>query len=132
MVDICEQFCEGSKRKCIEEANMQVELKGVLSVDYKLKKQAGDEGLMHVIYYAEPDSLDAANNPKALADGNSNRAEWKTLNELKEFQESDLFDDPQLIQWAEYLENGGYVHPVGMFGPESQGGTAEGSASFTI
>ena len=76
---------------------MQVELKGVLSVDYKLKKQVGDKGVILVIYYAEPSSLEAANNPKDYANQKSNRAEWKTLNELKEFQESDLFDDPQLI-----------------------------------
>ena len=108
-VDYGEKFGDGGRRECVEEANVEVDLKGVLSIDYALRSGAGDKARMRVIYYAEPVSLEAANNPKDWVDKESQKAEWKTLDELKEFEKKRLNRGKELLHWAEYLENGGHI-----------------------
>ena len=39
---------------------------------------------------------------------------------------------PELLNWAQYLEKGGHIYPMSMFGAEGEGGTATDSASFTL
>ena len=84
-VDHGETFAEGGVRECIEEANVHVNIKGVLNVDY-FSRVNGDKAKMRMFYYAEPVSLEAANNPKNWVDRESQKAEWKTLAELKVMQ----------------------------------------------
>ena len=69
-VDYGEQFDQAGIRECIEEAGMQVTIKGILNVDYMSKVQ-GDRAFMRMIYYAEPLSLEAANSPKSHSDKES-------------------------------------------------------------
>ena len=62
-VDYGETFEQAAKRECVEEAGMEVELKGVLCADYSPHVR-GDKAKMRMVYFAEPVSLEAANNPK--------------------------------------------------------------------
>ena len=64
-MDWGETFEVGGKRECIEEAGMQVQLKGVLNVDYYTTLREGHKTMLRMIYYAEPVSLEAADNPKS-------------------------------------------------------------------
>ena len=118
---------------------MEINLKGVLSVEYHDKGKYNNY-MIRSIYYAEPVSLEAAQNPKNWVDSESQRAEWVTLDYLKSLDKFKNLRGPELMQWAEYLENGGHIYPTQMFDvQEGQGGDTwrnsvgvEGSASFTI
>ena len=55
-VDYGETFDEGGIRECIEEANVHVNIKGVLNVDYSSRVN-GDKSKMRMFYYCEPVSL---------------------------------------------------------------------------
>ena len=53
-VDYNESFIDAAKRECLEEAGVQVDLKGVLRVEHGV---GGEEARMRVIFYGEPTSL---------------------------------------------------------------------------
>ena len=83
-MDYGEQFGKAGIRECIEEANMEVKLVGVLNLNY-FHRANTDKAKMRTFYYAEPVDLEAADRPKDWVDRESQKAEWKTLDELKEF-----------------------------------------------
>ena len=84
-VDAGEDFVTASKREAAEEANMELEYKGLLAAQmYPINPNHGSK-MMRVVLYAEPVSLEAANNPKNFMDSESECAEWKTLAELEEY-----------------------------------------------
>ena len=39
---------------------------------------------------------------------------------------------PELLDWAEYLEGGGHMYPLSMFGIEGEVTPAASSASFSL
>ena len=77
-VDHHETFEVGARRECIEEAGVEVEIKGVLKIDHK---SLADRVKMRVIFYAEPVDHDVI--PKQEPDDESNGAEWVTVDEFK-------------------------------------------------
>ena len=83
-VDRGETFAMAATRECLEEAGIQVELKGLLKVDYRLVggEGGGDSARMRVVYYAEPVSLQQAHSLKKVPDQESNGAKWVTVHDL--------------------------------------------------
>ena len=77
-VDAGETFSVAAKRECLEEAGIDIELKGLLGIDYRLFNEAGFK--MRVIFYAEP--IDADQVPKQVEDSESVEARYVTLNEF--------------------------------------------------
>ena len=75
-VDKGETFSMAAKRECMEEANMDIELKGVLKIEHKASNNSKYK--MRVIFYAEPVSLEATNAFKTEPDSESNEARWVT------------------------------------------------------
>ena len=130
-VDFGESFEAGGLRECVEEANVQVTIKGVLNVDY-FSRVNGDKAKMRMIYYCEPVSLEAANNPKDWVDRESQKAEWKTVAELEELKRKKMLRGAELLNWATYLESGGHIYPKSMFGDEGEDCNPASSASFTL
>ena len=51
-VDSGETFRDGAKRKCIEEAGVQINLLGIIKIEYIMGND--DLGKMRVVFYAEP------------------------------------------------------------------------------
>ena len=88
-VDAGELPDQAAKRECIEEAGMKIEIKGMLSIESFPPQAESNKNatMMRFIYYAEPVSLEAAENPKDTADRESILAAWKTLDELIQFQQ---------------------------------------------
>lgn len=62
-VDLGESFEEAAKRECMEEAGIEINLKGVLRVEHKV---TGDKARMRVVFFAEP--IDENQHPKSIAD----------------------------------------------------------------
>ena len=106
-------------RECLEEASIEVELKGVLRVDHSVKN---DHAKMRVIFYAEPTSLEMCEKIKTVADTESEEARWVTIQEIHELgKTSPGLRGEELIEWAAYLERGGQVWPLSMFGKKEIG-----------
>ena len=103
-VDHGESFITAAKRETVEEAGMEVDCKGWLSVESYKPTGKHSAKMMRCVLYAEPASLDAANNPKNQIDRESERAEWKTLAELEEFGRKKMLRAPEPLIWARYLE----------------------------
>ena len=77
-IDAGENFMQGAKRECLEEAGIDVDLKGILRVDYGVQ---GDQARMRAIFYAEPSTPEQARSLKTVADSESVMAKWVTLDE---------------------------------------------------
>ena len=76
---------------------------------------------MRVIFYALPTTLEMCNQVKKVADKESEEARWVTIEELKELGKGDPgLRGRELLEWAVYLEMGGQVWPIQMFGLEGQ------------
>ena len=116
-VDYGQSFTEAAHRECIEEAGIDVDLKGVLKVDHGVN---GDNARMRVIFYAEPKSLEEAHKFKTVPDEESDGARWVTLPELVQIGDTDKngLRGGELLDWGTYLEQGGHVYPMAMFGKE--------------
>ena len=88
---------------------------------------------MRVIFYAEPKNLEEAHKFKTVPDEESVEARWVSLSELQKLSE----DKPglrggELLDWGTYLEKGGLVFPLGMFGDEGKVLQTEKAKAFTI
>ena len=60
-VDYGEPFETAAHRECLEEAGIQVDLKGILRIDHEVH---GKNCRMRLIYYAEPKSIEEAHKNK--------------------------------------------------------------------
>jgi phosphatase NudJ len=124
-VDEGETFAQAGHRECLEEAGIKVILKGLLRIDHSLRFRSVDQCRMRVIFYAEPESLEEAHNIKKVADSESLEARWVTIDDLHALaKESPGLRSNDLVYWATYLENGGHVFPLAMFGEEGELQTA--------
>jgi len=115
-VDAGETFVTAAHRETLEEAGIEISLKGVLRVEHSL--MGPDSARMRVIFYAEP--KDQKQEPKKVADKESEEARWVTLEELLKLgQERPGLRGNELLEWGAYLEEGGYIAPMGFFEKES-------------
>lgn len=113
-VDAGELMCVAAKRETLEEAGIDVELKGILSVEYN---PVGKDHKQHnivrlrVIYYAEPSALGLTQLPKSIPDFESVGACWCSAEEI--FHKIKLRgSEPK--QWVRYLQGGGAVYPLSL------------------
>lgn len=110
-VDAGQNFVDAAIRETIEEAGIEINIKGVLGVEHTLS--AVDEARLRVIFYAEPKYLDLP--PKSIPDEESDGAEWKSLTEIESLR---MVPPPQglrgeeLLHWGRYVENGGFIAPI--------------------
>lgn len=110
-VDAGQNFVDAAIRETVEEAGVDVDIKGVLGVEHTLSDV--DQARLRVIFYAEPKDPSAA--PKSVPDEESDGAEWKSVEEIAEL---DAIPPPQglrggeLLRWARYIQNGGLIAPI--------------------
>ena len=126
-VDAGETFRTAAKRECLEEAGVEIVLKGIIAMDHHMFDKQGVK--MRVVFYAEPADPDCI--PKQKADKESNGAEWLSL---QEFAMKENIRGDELIIYGQYLEKGGQITPLS-FMCEGHDGAAEMDSSkkvFTI
>eukprot|EP01006_Ploeotia_vitrea_P015543 TRINITY_DN44895_c0_g1_i1.p3 TRINITY_DN44895_c0_g1~~TRINITY_DN44895_c0_g1_i1.p3 ORF type:complete len:117 (+),score=61.81 TRINITY_DN44895_c0_g1_i1:199-549(+) len=98
----------------MEEAGLEVELKGVLRVEYSPGQQYAR---LRVVFYAEPKDLDAK--PKTVPDKESNGARWVTLDDLAQLaKQKPGLRGQELVLWGRYLRDGGPVYPMSVVSTE--------------
>ena len=114
-VDPPESFFEAAIREAKEEAGIDIELKGILRIEYNIQEDHFQR--IKVIFYSEP--KDENQKPKDFADSESELAEWKTLEEIVALKDGEPgWRGPELYQWAKYLEEGGAIYPLSMLSLE--------------
>jgi 8-oxo-dGTP pyrophosphatase MutT (NUDIX family) len=115
-VDPGERFMEAAKRETIEEAGIDIELKGILGIEYNPcgmdRRQTSYFVRMRVIYYAEPSEKGLRQLPKSRPDFESAGACWASFEEIQSNRVKLRGAEPR--KWAKYLEDGGMVFPLSL------------------
>lgn len=113
-VDPGENFVQAAHRETLEEAGVAITLRGILRVEHTTK--GSSHARMRVIFFAEPSDPDQP--PKSEPDDESNGAAWVTLEELQAMHKKRVLRGGELLEWAEYLNKGGVVFPMGILTEE--------------
>mmetsp|Transcript_14580 Transcript_14580/g.21977 ORF Transcript_14580/g.21977 Transcript_14580/m.21977 type:complete len:351 (+) Transcript_14580:100-1152(+) len=109
-VDAGETFVAAATRETLEEAGINIEVKGILSIDHSPQCDGDDYyAKMRVIFYAEP--IDASQVPKSIPDFESAGACWCSYQQIMSGLKL-RGSEPK--QWASYLENGGQIFPLSL------------------
>ncbi|KAJ3084745.1 hypothetical protein HK100_009257 [Physocladia obscura] len=111
-VDIGESLANAALRETLEEAGVDVELKGILRVEYTPSPHSSQSRL-RVIYYAEPKDLTP---PKCIPNYESAGACWVSLEQLKLLHLRG--DEP--IKWFQYVADGGAIWPLSILATERE------------
>lgn len=123
-VDRGQTFVDAAHAETWEEAGLQVELKGILSVEHTLKTDS--DARMRVVFYAEP--VDPAAPPKSEPDSESMGAAWMTVEELRAKEgvpPPTGLRGRELLHWATFIERGGPIAPITLLQQEQEGPSAE-------
>eukprot|EP00211_Chloroparvula_japonica_P008352 CAMPEP_0119146320 /NCGR_PEP_ID=MMETSP1310-20130426/38716_1 /TAXON_ID=464262 /ORGANISM="Genus nov. species nov., Strain RCC2339" /LENGTH=158 /DNA_ID=CAMNT_0007138199 /DNA_START=209 /DNA_END=685 /DNA_ORIENTATION=- len=111
-----DDFVETAKKETMEEAGINVELKGILRVEQSFTLH----GLrQRVIFYGEPADLEEE--PKSEPDSESMGAQWMDFEEIKKKNKvppPQGMRGPEPFEWAEYLINGGPIYPLSILAKE--------------
>ncbi len=114
-VDPPETFHEAAIREAKEEAGIDVELKGVLRIEYNVLEDHFQR--IKVIFYSEP--IDENQKPKDVEDSESELAQWLSLKEITALEDGvPGWRGPELYDWAKYLDEGGVIYPLSMLSVE--------------
>mmetsp|Transcript_20441 Transcript_20441/g.20561 ORF Transcript_20441/g.20561 Transcript_20441/m.20561 type:complete len:366 (+) Transcript_20441:151-1248(+) len=111
-VDAGESLTAAALRETKEEAGIDIELKGILSLEYDARE--GNRGnssyiRIRIIFYAEP--IDVHQIPKSCPDFESAGACWCSEEEIKSILKL-RGNEPRI--WVKYLSRGGVIHPLSL------------------
>lgn len=108
-----ESFPEAAIRETLEEASIDIDLKGVLKNEHNFSAD-GSFLRYRVIFYGEP--KDEGQKPKSVPDSESLEARWCTLTELRKLSmQPPYLRGQELLEWGEYIEKGGTIYPLDIF-----------------
>lgn len=110
-VDPGDSFYDAAVRETQEEAGIDVDIKGILRVEYS-KNSYGSQSnsRMRVIFYAEP--KDENQKPKSIPDKESLEGRYVTVKEFVKFKK---IRGPEIVEWGSYLDKGGLIYPLEFF-----------------
>jgi 8-oxo-dGTP pyrophosphatase MutT (NUDIX family) len=114
-VDAGELMSEAARRETLEEAGVDVQLKGILSVEYNpIGKDSSQRNIvrMHVVFYAEPSEAGLRQLPKSVPDFESVGACWCSVADINSSKIKLRGHEPK--KWANYLQAGGVVYPLSL------------------
>jgi ADP-ribose pyrophosphatase YjhB (NUDIX family) len=110
LVEPNEDFIQGAKRETMEEAGVEIELKGVLRVEHSLMGK--QSARMRVIFYA----ISCTDNPKQISDDESELAAWLSVREIQDLNNTKPgLRGNEIIDWPIYIEKGGLIAPIDFF-----------------
>jgi 8-oxo-dGTP pyrophosphatase MutT (NUDIX family) len=113
-VDPGELPTEAAKRETKEEAGIDIDIKGLLAVEYNpvgLDHHQNHLVRMRIVFYAEPSSLGLTQLPKSQPDFESVGACWCSLEEI---QDKIKLRGKEPKRWANYLLEGGTIYPLSL------------------
>lgn len=113
-LEVGENFYEAAHREVWEEAKVKMEIKGVLRVEHSVEQNFAR---MRVIFYAES----SEDNPKSVADKESVRAIWCNMDEILKLNTVKPYHrGSEIVNWPEYILNGGKIYPCSIFTDEKE------------
>lgn len=101
-----ETFMAAIHREVMEEAGIGIELAGILGMEHAPEDYGAR---MRVIFLAHPSDDEV---PKSVADDESIRADWFSLEEIAELP----LRHAEALNWCQLALDGGLVMPVEMLG----------------
>lgn len=109
-VDQGEKFTQAAHRECLEEAGIEIVLKGILSFEYSPFRDGG--GRQRMIFYAHPKDLDAP--LKNRPDFESLRAVWVSFSEMEAAIKSRqiILRGNEPYHWFNSVEKGCIIHSL--------------------
>lgn len=113
-VDAGELMCAAAKRETMEEAGIDIELKGILSVEYNpIGKDHRDQSFvrLRVVFYAEPSRLGLTQLPKSVPDFESAGACWCSAEEILS---KIKLRGGEPRRWVKHLQEGGAIYPLAL------------------
>jgi 8-oxo-dGTP pyrophosphatase MutT (NUDIX family) len=111
-VDEGEKPTAAAIRETVEEAGVEVDLKGVISIEYGTRASTERRGAMvkmRIIFYAEPKSTSLDKFPKCIPDYESAGACWCSYEDIWSGMRL-RGDEPRIF--SKYLEEGGTIYPL--------------------
>jgi len=119
LVDPPENFIDAGKREAKEEAGIDIEVKGILRMEYNDREP--NVSTHRMVLYAEPKDPDQE--LKKEADENSEKpleeteeAKWVSVEELLKLRdEKPGWRGTGLYDWIRYIERGGQIYPTSLF-----------------
>ena len=116
LVDPPETYFEAAVREAKEEAGVDVELKGILRIEYSVRRGSNYQRMV-AVFYAEPKYMDQE--PKSVPDNESEEAKWVTIQELLALRNIEPgWRGNELYVWAKYIEDGGTIYPLSLLSRE--------------
>ncbi|PRP78772.1 hydrolase, NUDIX family protein [Planoprotostelium fungivorum] len=103
-----DSFPKAAIRETKEEAGIDVAIKGILRIE---RTPHGNFARMRVIYYCEP--ID--DHQPSVADEESVLARWVTIEEYRQLGLREGLRSSELLDWGQYLDNGGIIYPTSIF-----------------
>ncbi|KAH9259994.1 hypothetical protein BASA81_001766 [Batrachochytrium salamandrivorans] len=117
-VDPRESLQLAAKRECQEEAGIQVDLTGVLQIQYSPSSPGrGGAVRLRVVFHAAV-AANTSQQPKSVPDYESCGATWATFAEIRALHRRRELRGAEPQLWADYLANGGVIHPMSVLGRE--------------
>jgi len=107
-VDTGESFQQAAIREAQEEAGIDVELTGILRVEYTPNQHGGAR--LRVIFHARPKNPNQP--PKSIPDYESQGAKWATFDEIQELYKQRKLRGREPLFWGKYIKEGGKVLPL--------------------
>jgi len=110
-----DSFPKAALKIVAKETGLQVELKGILRMEYKIDPKDYFQRIKFV-FLTEPiyDQY-----PKNIADKNIEEARWVSLKEIEELKtKAPGWKNSEISVWPHYLEDGGVVFPLSVLGDE--------------
>ncbi|KAJ3279457.1 hypothetical protein HK104_001452, partial [Borealophlyctis nickersoniae] len=108
-VDLNEDLATAAVRETLEEAGVEITIKGILRFEYSPSRHGFR---VRIIFYAEPKPTSPP--PKTIPDYESAGACYVSEDELKQLPLRG--HEPEM--WFKYVANGGTVHPLSALGRE--------------
>ena len=113
-VDAGELLTVAARRETLEEAGIDVELKGILAVEYHPvgpDHRQRNVVRLRVTFYAEPSALGLTQLPKSVPDFESAGACWCSAEEV---QRKLKLRGNEPRRWVKYLAEGGNIYPLSL------------------
>ncbi|KAL9653842.1 hypothetical protein ABK040_012903 [Willaertia magna] len=110
-VDPGERFEEAAIRETIEEAGIEITLKGIIRIEYSPYKDGGARE--RIIFYGEPNDPHAQ--PKTIPDFESVGAEWFSYDEFEEYfleKKTKHLRSHEPIDFFKYVHLGKQIYPI--------------------
>lgn len=117
-VDGGETLTSAAVRETLEEAGLDVELKGILAIEYNpcgklvLRSEINDYLVrLRVVFYAEPTAASLHSYPKSCPDFESAGAAWCSIEQMERIK----LRGSEPLQWARYLaSSSGTIYPLSL------------------